>query len=151
MIESLNHRLESVANEIYLVFQASYRIEAGLVGSDDFPPLRRSASHIRSSNSQFLGERIGVDLASVIEFSRSEEDLSIDSLVVHPQYFRRGLASRILQALLAKDGWKNADVETAAANKPALVLYEKMGFTESKRWQTDDGIEKVQLMLESAS
>jgi ribosomal protein S18 acetylase RimI-like enzyme len=151
MIESIDHRSASVANEIYTIFQASYRIEAGLVGSDDFPPLRRSASDIRSSSSQFLGERIGVDLASVVEFSQSGDDLSIDSLVVHPQYFRRGLAGQILRSLLANYQWKNADVETAAANMPALVLYEKMGFTESKRWQTVDGIEKVQLMLESAS
>jgi ribosomal protein S18 acetylase RimI-like enzyme len=146
MIELLDHHSKSVADEIHNVFQLSYAVEAGLVGALDFPPLRRSAAHIRSSNSQFLGERIGVDLVSVIEFSHSGEDLNIDSLVVHPQYFRRGLASRLLESLLAKDQWKNADVETAAANKPALVLYEKSGFCEAERWQTDDGIEKVRLL-----
>jgi ribosomal protein S18 acetylase RimI-like enzyme len=146
MIELLDHSAENVAGQIHDVFQLSYRIEAGLVGSSDFPPLRRTASLIRSSNSQFLGERIGADLVSVVEFSLSDDNLSIDSLVVHPHYFRRGLARKLLQSLLARDDWKNADVETAAANAPALILYEKLGFLESKRWQTVDGIEKVQLM-----
>jgi len=145
MIELLDHHSEGVANQIYDVFQLSYRIEAGLVGSSDFPPLRREASHIRSSDSQFLGDWIGVDLASVVEFSQSGDNLSIDSLVVHPQFFRRGLASQLLQSLLARERWESAKVETAAANSPALDLYEKFGFTESSRWLTADGIEKVGL------
>ena len=145
MIELLEHRSESVAKQIYDVFQHSYKVEADLVGVEDFPPLRRKASHIQSSDSQFLGLRIGVDLAAVIEFTQTGEILSIDSLVVHPQYFRRGLASHLLRSLLADVSWQFADVETAAVNRPAVVLYEKFGFSESKRWQTVDGIEKVQL------
>jgi len=146
MIELLDHYSESVAIQIYDVFQLSYEVEASLVGVKDFPPLRRNASHIQSSSSQFLGQRIGVDLAAVVEFTQTGEELSIDSLVVHPQYFRRGLASQLLQSLLAKVHWQNANVETAAANNPALVLYKKFGFSESKRWKTADGIEKVRLM-----
>jgi len=146
MIELLDHNSGTVADEIYTVFQRSYAVEAGLVGVEDFPPLRRSAANIRTSKSQFLGERVDAKLAAAVEFLQDGDDLSIDSLVVHPDYFRRGLASRLLQALLANETWKCADVETAAANKPALLLYEKLGFTESKRWQTVDGVEKVQLL-----
>jgi ribosomal protein S18 acetylase RimI-like enzyme len=149
MIELLDHHSESVASEIYGVFQLSYEVEASLVGVEDFPPLRRSALHIRSSKSQFLGERIGADLASVVEFSQSGDDLSIDSLVVHPKYFRRGLASGLLRSLLTRQHWQSADVETAAANGPALALYEKFGFTESRRWHTSDRIEKVELRFGS--
>ncbi len=146
MIELLDHYSESVAIQIYSVFQLSYKVEASLVGVKDFPPLRRNVSHIQSSSSQFLGQRIGADLAAVVEFMQIGEDLSIESLVVHPRYFRRGLASQLLQSLLAEVRWQIADVETAAANNPALVLYRKFGFSESKRWKTVDGIEKVQLM-----
>jgi ribosomal protein S18 acetylase RimI-like enzyme len=146
MTELLEHHSESVANEIYDVFQLSYEVEAGLVGVEDFPPLRRTQTQIQSSSSQFLGRRIGVDLVAVVEFTQSGDELSVDSMVVHPQYFRRGLASQLLQSLLAKVHWQTAVVETAAANKPALTLYQKLGFAESKRWKTADGIEKVQLM-----
>ena len=145
MIELLDHLSESVAIQIHEVFQLSYKVEARLVGIDDFPPLRRSASLIQSSGSQFLGLRIGEDLAAVLEFSKVGEDLSIDSVVVHPRYFRRGLASQLLQSILARGAWRSACVETAAANNPALELYRKFGFSESKRWTTADGIEKVRL------
>ena len=145
-MELLEHNSTSVATEIYDVFQLSYKVEAGLVGIEDFPPLRRSASLIQSSNSQFFGQRIGGDLAAVVESTDDGENLSIDSLVVHPQYFRRGLASQLLQSLLEKSSWQHAFVETAAANDPALELYRKFGFSETKRWKTADGIEKVRLM-----
>ena len=144
-MELLDHHSDSVAIQIHDVFQISYKVEAELVGVDDFPPLRRKASLIQSSDSQFLGQRIEGDLAAVVEFSESGEELSIDSLVVHPQYFRRGLASQLLQSLLARKPWKIAYVDTAAANDPALELYKKFGFSESKRWKTADGIEKVRL------
>lgn len=146
MIELLDHISESVANQIYDVFQLSYKVEASLVGVEDFPPLRRSASDIQSSSSQFLGHQVGVYLAAVVEYSHDGEDLSIDSVVVHPQYFRRGLASQLLQSLLSKVQWQTAYVETATANNPAFLLYQKFGFSESKRWKTADGIDKVQLM-----
>jgi len=146
MIELLEHRSEVLARRIHEVFQLSYQVEADLVGSSDFPPLQRSMSHIQSSKSQFLGEWIGDDLVSVVEFSCTEDTLSIDSLVVHPEYFRRGLGSRIFETLLNREHWQHADVETAAANGPALDLYGKFGFIEAERWLTDDGIEKVRLL-----
>ena len=146
MTELLEHLSETVASEIYDVFQLSYKVEADLVGVEDFPPLRRSASDIQSSSKQFLGQRVGVDLAAIVEYSHDGENLSIDSLVVHPQYFRRGLAGQLLRSLLSTVQWTTAYVETAAVNKPAIALYQKLGFSESKLWQTADGIEKIQLI-----
>jgi len=145
MVELLDNFSERVAIQIHTVFQLSYKVEARLVGVDDFPPLRRTASLIQSSSSRFLGRHVGGDLAAVVEYSESEEGLSIDSVVVHPQYFRRGLASQLLQSLLVGVPWEIAYVDTAAANDPALELYKKFGFSESKRWKTADGIEKVRL------
>ena len=150
MIELLDHCLEDVAIQIYDVFQQSYKIEAQLVGVKEFPPLQRSTSHIQAASSKFLGQWIGSDLAVVLEYSLGDAHLSIDSLVVHPRYFRRGLASKILRLLLDRVHWQTADVETAAANHPAIALYEKFGFSESKRWGTNEGIEKVQLSCSKA-
>ena len=145
MIELLDHCSEDVAIQIYDVFQRSYRVEARLVGVKEFPPLQRNTSDIQAAGSKFLGQRIGADLAAVIEYSLSAAHLSIDSLVVDPQYFRRGLASKVLRSLLDRVDWRTANVETAAANHPAIALYEKFGFSESKRWTTKDGIDKVEL------
>ena len=146
MIALLDHHCEGVAKAIYDVFQLSYKVEASLIGVDDFPPLERDATHIQSSTSQFLGYQMGDDVVAVVEYSQDGSTLCIDSLVVHPRYFRRGLASQLLRSLLTRVDWQVADVETAAANGPALTLYQKHGFSESEFWRTADGIEKVRLM-----
>ena len=148
MIESLEHCSEEVAAQIYAVFQRSYKEEAQLIGVNEFPPLLRTAANIQVATSKFLGLRIGSELAAIVEYTNNGANLSIDSLVVHPLFFRRGLASQLLQSLLGTHAYRTADVETAAANLPAITLYNKFGFFESKRWITDEGIEKVRLEYE---
>jgi ribosomal protein S18 acetylase RimI-like enzyme len=148
--ELLDHRSYETANRIHDLFQCSYQVEAGLIGASGFPPLERSAWEVQTARSRFLGQWIGSELAAVLEYRGDETHLSIDSLVVHPQYFRRGIASRILRALLEQVDWQTADVETAAGNAPAIALYEKFGFYQSRLWTAEDGIEKVQLFYNKA-
>jgi GNAT superfamily N-acetyltransferase len=150
-IELLDHRSHGSASRIHDLFQCSYAIEAELIGVTRFPPLERSLWEVQSARSRFIGQWIGSELAAVLEYSSDETHLCIDSLVVHPQYFRRGLASRMLQSLLAQVAWETADVETAAGNAPAIALYEKFGFYPSRRWTTGDGIAKVQLLYNRMS
>jgi GNAT superfamily N-acetyltransferase len=149
-LEELDHRSHETANRIHDLFQCSYQVEAELIGASSFPPLERSAWEVRTATSRFLGHWIGAELAAVLEYSGDETHLSIDSLVVHPKYFRRGIASRILRALLEEVDWQTADVETAAGNAPAIALYEKFGFYCSRLWMSEDGIEKVQLLYNRA-
>ena len=145
MIELLDHCSEEVASQIHGVLQRAYKVEAELVKAKDFPPLGRSAAQIRLAERSFLGRRIGSKLAAVAEYTLNGSHLGIDSVAVHPRFFRRGLATEILRSLLDRYDWRTADVETAAKNYPAIALYSKFGFSESKRWKTDEGIEKVQL------
>ena len=145
MIELLNHSSAEVACQIHEVLQCAYKVEDELVEVKEFPPLWRSAAQVRSAKSRFLGRRIGSELAAVAEYSLKGSHLGIDSLAVHPRFFRRGLATEIMRSLLDRYDWRTADVETAAKNYPAIALYSKFGFSESKRWKTDEGIEKVQL------
>ncbi|MEQ8205407.1 MAG: N-acetyltransferase [Woeseia sp.] len=151
MIERLGHCSESVAKEIHRVFQAAYKVEAEQIGVTDFPPLKRSAEHIRATEGDFLGCWSGVELTAVMEYVLADSHLSIDSLVVHPDHFRRGLASSLLQFRLAQTDWQTADVETAAQNGPAIALYEKFGFSFAAQWTTKAGIDKVRLSLDRAN
>jgi GNAT superfamily N-acetyltransferase len=144
-IELLDHRVRDVASRIHALFQRAYAVEARLVGAAVFPPLQRKASAIQTTRGHFLGSWIGSDLVSVLEYTDSGRHVSIDSLVVDPHYFRRGLAGNILQFLFDESAWLSADVETAAANRPAIALYEKFGFVTSKQWTTAEGIAIVRL------
>ena len=147
MIKILDSKTEVVAEQIYGLFQRSYQEEAQLIGVEFFPPLHRTKEQIQAASTAFLGSWLESDLAAVVEFSYEATHLNIDSLVVEPQYFRRGLATQLLTKLLGMLDWQTAEVETASANQPAIALYRRLGFTELRKWRTRDGIEKIQLTI----
>jgi ribosomal protein S18 acetylase RimI-like enzyme len=145
MIKLLEHRQSDVAHRIFCVFQQAYRVEAELIGVDEFPPLNRDVGEIQAAQSQFFGLFLETELAAIVECFQAREILNIDSLVVLPAYFRRGLASRLLQHLLDSRTWRSAFVETADTNGPAIAFYEKLGFAIVKGEEIKDGIQKVKL------
>ncbi|WP_154224135.1 GNAT family N-acetyltransferase [Marinicella rhabdoformis] len=146
MVIILSHQDESIAQNIFQVFQDSYQIEASLIGVDDFPPLSRSAEAIQNSTTDFYGFFEGEDLAAVIEVNHTVGDysqLKICSLTVDPKHFRKGIAGQLIQYVFSLHEVDEYIVETAVVNKPAIKLYEKHGFTEYKQYLPDHGIPKT--------
>lgn len=153
MILQLSNTEPEVSQQIYQVFQSSYKIEADLIGVENFPPLSRTAEHIQASTTEFYGFIVEGELAGVIEISLNEGSaeniakttLEIDSLTVSPLYFKQGIASRLIEFVLQNKAFEYAIVETAAVNQPAIKLYEKHGFKVFKQFTPAHGIEKVAL------
>ena len=145
MIEKLQNENIEVAREIHAVFQLSYAVEAKLLKAKDFPPLKRPLQSFQSSENTFFGYLENTELAGVIEVELTDAYLDIHSLVVHPAFFRRGIASQLLAFLLHKYDAELFIVETGLDNKPAIELYKKHGFKEIKHWDTDFGIRKLML------
>ncbi len=150
MIKKLTHSNKTIAHEIYSVFQDSYKIEAQLIGTLDFPPLFRSVTNIADSANLFYGFYENECLAGVIEFSVEKKLLDISSLTVDPNFFRKGIAHKLIDFVIAEFDFSKAIVETAVVNLPAIKLYEKHGFIEFKRWTPAHGIEKLALSRELA-
>jgi ribosomal protein S18 acetylase RimI-like enzyme len=130
---------------MYGVFQRSYRREADLIGVEDFPPLKRTAKDLKETDRSFFGLWKSGALAGVVEIDLTDTGIDICSLVVDPPYFRQGVATRLINYVLHSFECEYAVVETAAANQPAITLYEKHGFSEEKRWLPSHGILKVRL------
>ncbi|MDO6709037.1 GNAT family N-acetyltransferase [Photobacterium sp. 1_MG-2023] len=147
MITKLNNSNEEVATQIFTVFQNSYKIEAQLIGTLDFPPLLRSAKDIEDSKTQFYGFIEDNCLAGVIEVALNGKHLEIDSLTVDPNYFRKGIATKLINYALEAFKFSAAIVETAVVNLPAINLYKRHGFVEFKRWTPSHGIEKLALSV----
>lgn len=144
MIRILNHKNEEAATQIREVFQQSYAVEAKLLNAgDNFPPLKRPLSAFIEASSEFYGYHVGDSLAAVIEVKSEEEATHIHSMVVLPEFFRRGIASKLVAFVLEKFNSPLFTVETGAANGPAIALYERFGFILVKKWMTEFGIEKV--------
>lgn len=149
MIIKLDNSNNEIANQIFNVFQSSYKVEAQLIGTLNFPPLSRSAKDIECSNTQFYGFIENACLAAVIEIAMRDNQLEIDSLTVAPNYFRKGIADKLLNYVLGTFEFTKANVETAVVNEPAIRLYKKHGFIEFKRWTPSHGIEKLSLSVEN--
>jgi GNAT superfamily N-acetyltransferase len=148
MIKKLKNSDEIIAAHIYGVFQRSYKIEAKLIGTDNFPPLSRGVQDIVNSVTDFYGYYENECLAAVIEIEMNGENLEINSLTVDPRFFRRGIADKLITYVLSTIAHGIAIVETAVVNEPAIKLYQKHGFVEFKRWTPSHGIEKLALSIQ---
>jgi ribosomal protein S18 acetylase RimI-like enzyme len=72
-------------------------------------------------------------------------------LVVHPKYFRRGIASELITFIFKLFIGNKITVETGLANIPAIALYKRFGFKEIDQYDTDHGIRKIRLAIEKAT
>jgi len=143
MIEKLNNKNPEVSNKIQVVFQASYAVEAKLLNAIDFPPLKRPLESYVESNNDFIGYLLNGELAAVIEIDQDEKSTHIQSLVVHPKFFRQGIARKLMEFIFNYYSTKIFMVETGLENEPASLLYKKLGFKEIKQWDTTFGIRKI--------
>lgn len=147
MTKKLQHSRHDIARQIFSVFQRSYLVEAQIIGVKGFPPLARTIEDIRVAETGFYGYFCDDRLAAVIEISCQSGHLDICSLTVDPDFFRRGIAGRLLQFVLHNVKHRFATVETAVSNRPAILLYEKHGFVKTKEWTPSHGIPKVAFKL----
>lgn len=143
MIQKLENNKVEISNQIHSVFQLSYTVEAKLLNVTDFPPLRRPLESYLKSDNMFFGYLENTEITGIIELEYNNKCTDINSLVVHPKFFRRGIASKLLEFIFNRFDSKLFIVETGANNKPATELYKKLGFKEIKQWDTDFGIRKI--------
>ncbi len=145
MIKRLRNDNLETAKEIRSIFQASYKIEAELLNATDFPPLKRPLEKYRNTNTVFFGFFKNQELAGVVEVENNNIFTSINSLVVHPRFFRQGVANGLMKHVLQFFDSKLFVVETGLGNIPAIKLYERFGFKVVDQWDTDHGVRKVKL------
>lgn len=147
MIEKLNNKNEDISRQICSVFQASYKVEAELLNVTDFPPLNRKLGDFQNTNTEFYGFFKGEIIAGVIEVSHQKSLTDIESLVVHPEYFRQGIGKQLVKFVLSAFHSGLFTVETGTKNEPAIKLYKQLGFQELEKWDTESGIRKIRLKL----
>ena len=145
MIEKLKNSDLEIAKKMQLIFQASYKVEAILLNATNFPPLKRTLENYTESNTEFYGYSINEVLAAVVEIDTNNNYILIRSLVVHPDFFRQGIAGKLLTFVFETFKSNLFVVETGLENGPATELYEKFGFVEVHQWDTNHGIRKIKI------
>lgn len=82
---------------------------------------------------------VGVCDGQVVGYVGSQSVLDgadMMNIAVHPQYRKQGIAQRLileLISLLQDRGVKSLALEVRASNKPAICLYQKLGFVQVGR------------------
>ena len=143
MIKKIENSVISNAEKIHELFQISYSIEAELLDVTDFPPLKRTISDFQNSTTQFFGLWKDNVLAAAVEIDQLKNTLDICSLVVHPHYFRQGIARILLEFIENYDDSQILIVETGWANVPAITLYKKFGFQKINEYIGTGDIKKI--------
>ncbi|MCS7461383.1 GNAT family N-acetyltransferase [Paenibacillus doosanensis] len=129
MIRSIDLSNDQLVLELLMLQQLSYRVEAERIGFDEIPPLWDSPKTIRESGEQFFGYFIEEQLAGAVSVKQSAKELIICRMMVHPSFFRRGIAGELLRFAegCAVPGLP-IKVSTGTKNDPAIRLYRKYGY-----------------------
>ena len=139
MLKSLQQSDRSIAAKILTLQKQSYNVEAEIIGYYDLPPLQEDVHHIQSSKEVFLGWMVNGILTGVLSYEETDK-----SILIHPDYFRQGIAANMLRSLIV-DQDKPIYVCTAMKNTPAVRLYQQFGFEITNTFTPGDGLYLVQL------
>lgn len=118
------------AEEVWALQHAAYRAEAAFIGVLQLPPLLDTVDDLIASKERFYGMRTpDGELAGAISCEAGREGRqTVCRLMVHPDYHRQGIGTKLLAYLLENEEATEWTVTAEARNAPALALYEKAGF-----------------------
>jgi len=134
MIKRLDNKDERIANLILNVQIPAYKVEAQIIGFDGIPQLKDTVETITSSTEIFIGYKENKELKAFLSYTESESQYQICRLVVHPKFFKQGIAKKLVNYFLNDIvDQKKIIVSTGADNLPAINLYKSSGFIFTKK------------------
>lgn len=141
MIKKLDMTNPETAREVLAVQFPSYKVEAEIIGFSDLPPLRDTVQTLQERGEVFFGRFVNGELAGVISIKKDDGILDIHRLIVHPKYFKRGIAGTLLHFIESEIGsYEAIIVSTASNNTPAVTFYLKNGFTKTGERTAAEGL-----------
>ncbi|WP_043932871.1 GNAT family N-acetyltransferase [Bacillus sp. EB01] len=129
MIKEINITRKDIAQEVLDIQLPAYMTEAKLIDFYEIPTLNDTVETLRQCGERFCGYYENGSLCGAISYKLISETVDIHRLMVHPDYFRKGIANQLLAYLEERN--PDADslvVSTGSGNTPAIRFYEKHGF-----------------------
>lgn len=141
MIQKLIPTSHKTATSILNVQIPAYEIEAKYINSTAVPRFYDTVADIQTCDEIFYGYFYNNVLAGFISFKSDEDEVDIHRLVVSPNYFHKGIATKLLLYIFDMfSSSKTYIVQTGKKNTPALSLYKKHGFIEVQHIVLPDGM-----------
>ncbi|MGF1433942.1 GNAT family N-acetyltransferase [Bacillus thuringiensis] len=146
MILKLNSCSFEVATSILQVQIPAYTVEADYLNSTAIPRLYDTVNDIQSCAETFYGYFSENKLVGFISFVQEEKLIDIHRLVVSPDSFQKGIATKLLIYIFNMfPSSMTYIVQTGKANTPAINLYKKHGFITVSDTILPDGMILTQL------
>ncbi len=119
----------------------AYQVEAGLIGYWEIPPLRDTLETLKASSESFYGYFEDGKLLGVISYRMEGDVMELCRLVVHPNFFRKGIGKTLLMYLeKIEKHMTKMRVSTGSKNAPAIALYRGYGFEEVEVIGVDENL-----------
>lgn len=118
-----------VAEKVLNIQMRSYSVEAKIIGFYDIPPLKDTIETLQESEKTFFCYYLNGELCGVVSIKIEKSIIDIHRLMVHPEHFKKGIASKLLDFI--EENKENCDaiiVATGTKNEPAVNFYLKNGF-----------------------
>jgi GNAT superfamily N-acetyltransferase len=129
------------------VQHAAYAIEAELIGYPQLPPAHETLAALQGCGEELWLCEEGDELVGAVGLEKvSDEEVLIARLFVDPSALRRGVGTALVHHALARARGRRVRVGTAAANLPALALYERLGFERVSESDLAPGLHYVELI-----
>ncbi|KML41193.1 GNAT family N-acetyltransferase [Cytobacillus firmus] len=140
MIKEINIKDRKAAEQVLSVQLPAYKIEAEIIGYPDLPPLKDTANTLQITGETFFGYFTGKKLCGVVSFKQEKGVLDIHRLIVHPEYFRMGIAQELLNYIERRPMIEKMVVTTGSKNTPAVNFYLKNGFKELDKMEINEAL-----------
>ncbi|NGZ77896.1 GNAT family N-acetyltransferase [Saccharibacillus alkalitolerans] len=151
MIDRVDMEDDLLVHRLLQLQTTAYRLEAKLIGFDEIPPLADTFETLKRSSDTFYGytAKSGELAGAVAVEEEMPGELTLTRMMVHPDFFRQGIASRLIEYVFAHyPDFSVYIVSTGSRNRPAMRLYEKFGFVPFKRENIAPGIELATMRRE---
>lgn len=135
--------IDREGDALLAVQRAGYAVEARLIGVESLPPQHETLEDL-ARETIWVAEQ-GAVVGGVLGLEDGD-DLVIARLVVAPERMRRGIGRALARHAIALAGERAIRVGTASANRPALALYESLGFRRVAQRTVGDGLAYVELL-----
>ncbi|MDF2890422.1 MAG: N-acetyltransferase [Clostridia bacterium] len=140
LIKLLDNKNIEVAEQIIKLQKASYQVEAEIIGFIQIPPLLENPEDIINSEETYYGYFVEQDLAGIISYSIEADVLDICKVAVHPDFFKRGIATQLIRLVEQTEGINKILVFTGLKNSPAVTLYTALGFIKMHEREVAKGV-----------
>jgi ribosomal protein S18 acetylase RimI-like enzyme len=132
---------EAIARSVLALQREAYAVEAELIASDGIPQLTETLEALQAAGLDWLGTFDESGLTGAVSWKLLDDGtVDIHRLVVAPRAFRRGIATRLLDALDARFPGRHTLVSTGRDNAPARELYRRRGFTVTREHEAIPGL-----------